>query len=88
LSRTGRCRSPHIGLMASAANEAGRKDGTDDGVLVLAGLVEVEQRPGGESKDHALVVLAQLIVDLGGHERGQLPLGKGLIFAEGLAAAS
>ena len=41
-------------------------------LLKLAGLVQVEQLAGAQCKDHALVVLLQLVVDFCCHERRQL----------------
>ena len=46
--------------------------------------MDVQELAGTQCKDHALIVLLQLVVDLGGHERGKLSLGERLVFVERL----
>jgi hypothetical protein len=46
--------------------------------------VDVQELAGTQCKDHALIVLLQLIVNLGSHERGKLSLGERLVFVERL----
>jgi len=57
---------------------------TNDGVLIFAGLIEVEELAGTESKGHALVVVTELIVNFGSHQSSQLALRKGFIFTQSL----
>ena len=53
-------------------------------LLKLARLVQVEQLSSAESKDHALVVLLKLVVDLGRHKRSELAIREGRILVESL----
>lgn len=46
---------------------------TDDGFLVLATVVKLEQLARTQSKDHALVIFLQVIVHLRGDESRELP---------------
>ena len=46
--------------------------------------MDIEELAGTQCKHHALIVLLQLVVDLGGYERGKLSLGERLVFVERL----
>lgn len=52
---------------------------TDDGVLKFTGLVDVEQLAGAQRELHALVILLQLIVNLGSNQSSQFPLREVLV---------
>lgn len=45
---------------------------TNDGILKLAGLVQVEELASAEGEYHALIVFLQLIIDLCSQKRSQL----------------
>jgi hypothetical protein len=47
---------------------------TDDGVLELARVVDVEELAGAQRKPHAFVILLQLVVDFGRDQSGELSL--------------
>jgi hypothetical protein len=47
-------------------------------------VVETEELAGAESKDHGLIVLLELVVDLGCHECCQLAVGERFVFVESL----
>lgn len=54
-------------------------------LLEFTSLVDVQELASTQRKDHALIVLLQLIVDLCCHEGSELSLRERLIFVEGLA---
>jgi hypothetical protein len=54
----------------------------EDGLLVLAAIVDVEKFASAEGECHGLVVLLQLVVDFGEDEGGKLAMGEGFIFVE------
>lgn len=56
----------------------------DDGLLEFAFVVKLEEITSAESKGHALVIKLKVIIDLCQHKGGQLSLGEGFIFVEGL----
>ena len=58
----------------------------NDGLLELAGRVELEEVTGGEGVDHAIVVGLQVVIDLGQDEGSQLALGERVVFVQGLTA--
>jgi len=49
---------------------------TEDRLLKLSGLVDVEEVARTECKDHALVVFLKLVVDLGRNQGCEFSLGK------------
>lgn len=53
-------------------------------LLEFTSLVNVQELASTQRKDHALVVLLQLVVDLCCYQRGELSLGERLIFVERL----
>lgn len=61
---------------------------TQDGLLKLPVVMNIEELASAERKDHALVVLLQLIVDLGRDQSRELALRKRLIFVESLTIRS
>lgn len=57
---------------------------TQDRVFVLCWVVEVEELSCTKCKHHTLVVFLELIVDLGGHESGELTSRERLILVKRL----
>ena len=53
-------------------------------LLKFTSLVDVQKLARTQRKDHALIVLLQLVIDLCCYKRGELSLRKRLIFVEGL----
>jgi len=51
-------------------------------------MVDVEELPRAERKDHTLVVLLQLIIHLRGDQSRKLSLGKRLILVKSLAVTA
>jgi hypothetical protein len=49
-------------------------------------VVDVEELAGAQSKGHAFVVLAEMVVDLGHDQSSEFSLGKGFIFAKCFSA--
>lgn len=53
---------------------------TDDGLLVFATVVKLEQLACAQSKDHALIIFLKMIVYLRGNQGSKFPLREGFIF--------
>jgi hypothetical protein len=58
----------------------------DDSLLVLGGIIDVEELAGAQSEDHGLVVFLQLVVNFGKHEGGEVAVAEALIFEKGFSA--
>jgi hypothetical protein len=66
----------------------------DDGLLILSellfgvfGLFNVEKLACAQSEYHGLVVVLQMVVNLGEHERSKLAVAEVLIFKEGFSVS-
>lgn len=57
----------------------------DDGLLILGGILDVEELAGAQGKDHGLVVFLQLVVNLGKDKRSKLAMAEALIFVKGFS---
>jgi len=60
---------------------------TDYCLLKLSCVMDVEELSSSQRKHHALIVLLQLIVDLGSHKSGKLSVRERLILVEGLTVS-
>lgn len=57
---------------------------TNNGLLKLALMIQTEELASAEGEDHALVVLLQLVVDLGRHQCGELAVRERFVLVESL----
>lgn len=57
---------------------------TDDGLLILAAVVELEQLASTQRKDHTLIIFLKVVVYLRGNQGSQLSFREGFIFIQSL----